>query len=78
MNRTAQIGGAQGAEVGEFARADSVPQEAGLLEERDVRGADGLAARVPRPLFRVAEAAVRRPAIDASGVTTNDDNAVAL
>ena len=46
MNRTSEAGGAQRAEVGEFAGADGVALEAGLLVEQSLREVDGLAAEV--------------------------------
>src|ERR1035437_8209663 len=46
MNRTSEVGGAQRAEAGEFAGADGVALEAGLLVEQSLREVDGLAAEV--------------------------------
>ena len=42
MNRTSEVGGAQRAEAGEFAGADGVALEAGLLVEQSLREVDGL------------------------------------
>jgi hypothetical protein len=46
MNRTSEAGGAQRAEAREFAGADGVALEAGLLVEQSLREVDGLAAEV--------------------------------